>query len=114
MDPDLSEPHSMGTTIIGVTYDDGVILSADSRTSTWMKKEKRASKVGGGGARDLSPSRDPPHAARSVGSSSPDTAVKTRVKGNEVSSWAGEALHFHICMEAPLHQRVGEGSSRTG
>ncbi|KAK8947290.1 Pto-interacting protein 1 [Platanthera zijinensis] len=36
------------------------------------------------------------------------------VKGNEVSSWAGEALILHICMEAPLHQRVGEGSSPTG
>ncbi|KAK8961335.1 Proteasome subunit beta type-6 [Platanthera guangdongensis] len=113
MDPDLSKPHSMGTTIISVTYDGSVVLSADSRTSTWMKKEKRASKVGGGDW-DLSPSRDPPHAARSAGSSSPNTAVKTRVNGNEVSSWAGEALNFHICMEAPLHQRVGEGSSPTG
>lgn len=30
----LNSPHSMGTTIIGVTYKDGVILGADSRTST--------------------------------------------------------------------------------
>ena len=27
-------PHSMGTTIIGVTYNGGVVLGADSRTST--------------------------------------------------------------------------------
>lgn len=31
---DLSAPHSMGTTIIGVTYNGGVVLGADSRTST--------------------------------------------------------------------------------
>ncbi|KAE9464221.1 hypothetical protein C3L33_03874, partial [Rhododendron williamsianum] len=34
MDPsmaDLNSPHSMGTTIIGVTYDGGVVLGADSR-----------------------------------------------------------------------------------
>lgn len=31
---DLNAPHSMGTTIIGVTYDGGVVLGADSRTST--------------------------------------------------------------------------------
>ncbi|KAK8971024.1 Proteasome subunit beta type-6 [Platanthera guangdongensis] len=49
MDPDLREPHSMGMTIISVTYDGGVVLSAHSRTSTRMKKEKRASKVGGSG-----------------------------------------------------------------
>jgi hypothetical protein len=30
----LSAPHSMGTTIIGVTYNGGVVLGADSRTST--------------------------------------------------------------------------------
>lgn len=37
MDPvsgDLNSPHSMGTTIIGVTYNGGVVLGADSRTST--------------------------------------------------------------------------------
>lgn len=34
MDLDLSAPHSLGTTIIGVTYDGGVVLGADSRTST--------------------------------------------------------------------------------
>lgn len=33
-DMDLNAPHSMGTTIIGVTYNGGVILGADSRTST--------------------------------------------------------------------------------
>lgn len=31
---DVNAPHSMGTTIIGVTYNGGVILGADSRTST--------------------------------------------------------------------------------
>jgi len=31
---DLSAPHAMGTTIIGVTYNGGVVLGADSRTST--------------------------------------------------------------------------------
>ncbi|KAG6700632.1 uncharacterized protein LOC122312999 [Carya illinoinensis] len=30
----LNAPHSMGTTIIGVTYNGGVVLGADSRTST--------------------------------------------------------------------------------
>lgn len=30
----LNQPHSMGTTIIGVTYNGGVVLGADSRTST--------------------------------------------------------------------------------
>ena len=30
----LDAPHSMGTTIIGVTYNGGVVLGADSRTST--------------------------------------------------------------------------------
>ncbi|RRT51236.1 hypothetical protein BHE74_00048658 [Ensete ventricosum] len=34
MDLDLGAPHSLGTTIIGVTYDGGVVLGADSRTST--------------------------------------------------------------------------------
>ncbi|KAL6130667.1 hypothetical protein ACLB2K_069046 [Fragaria x ananassa] len=33
-DMNLNAPHSMGTTIIGVTYDGGVVLGADSRTST--------------------------------------------------------------------------------
>jgi 20S proteasome subunit beta 1 len=31
---DFNAPHSMGTTIIGVTYNGGVVLGADSRTST--------------------------------------------------------------------------------
>lgn len=31
---DIDAPHSMGTTIIGVTYNGGVVLGADSRTST--------------------------------------------------------------------------------
>ncbi|KAK8963645.1 hypothetical protein KSP40_PGU002696 [Platanthera guangdongensis] len=39
---------------------------------------------------------------------------QTRVMGNEISTWAGEALDFHICVEAPLHQRVEGGSSPTG
>ncbi|XP_078157821.1 proteasome subunit beta type-6 [Carex rostrata] len=43
MDLDLSAPHSMGTTIIGVTYNGGVILGADSRTSTGMYVANRAS-----------------------------------------------------------------------
>ncbi|KAF7147001.1 hypothetical protein RHSIM_Rhsim03G0268700 [Rhododendron simsii] len=46
MDPsmaDLNSPHSMGTTIIGVTYDGGVVLGADSRTSTGMYVANRAS-----------------------------------------------------------------------
>lgn len=33
-DMNLNAPHSMGTTIIGVSYDGGVVLGADSRTST--------------------------------------------------------------------------------
>ncbi|CAN1164114.1 Proteasome subunit beta type-6 [Linum perenne] len=40
---DLNAPHSMGTTIIGVTYNGGVILGADSRTSTGMYVANRAS-----------------------------------------------------------------------
>ncbi|KAL3623524.1 hypothetical protein CASFOL_032340 [Castilleja foliolosa] len=40
---DLNAPHSMGTTIIGVTYDGGVVLGADSRTSTGMYVANRAS-----------------------------------------------------------------------
>ncbi|KAG6492410.1 hypothetical protein ZIOFF_047373 [Zingiber officinale] len=43
MDFDLNAPHSMGTTIIGVTYDGGVVLGADSRTSTGMYVANRAS-----------------------------------------------------------------------
>lgn len=43
MDLDLNAPHSMGTTIIGVTYDGGVVLGADSRTSTGMYVANRAS-----------------------------------------------------------------------
>ncbi|URE01460.1 hypothetical protein MUK42_19727 [Musa troglodytarum] len=43
MDLDLSAPHSLGTTIIGVTYDGGVVLGADSRTSTGMYVANRAS-----------------------------------------------------------------------
>ncbi|KAK8952126.1 GRF1-interacting factor 2 [Platanthera zijinensis] len=39
---------------------------------------------------------------------------QARVKGNEVSTRAGEALNLHVCMEAPLHRRVGEGCSPTG
>lgn len=34
MEKELNAPHSMGTTIIGVTYNGGVVLGADSRTST--------------------------------------------------------------------------------
>ncbi|KAG6626158.1 hypothetical protein CIPAW_15G028500 [Carya illinoinensis] len=33
----LNAPHSMGTTIICVTYNGGVVLGADSRTSTGCK-----------------------------------------------------------------------------
>ncbi|ERN12539.1 hypothetical protein AMTRI_Chr01g136560 [Amborella trichopoda] len=43
MDLNLTAPHSMGTTIIGVTYKDGVVLGADSRTSTGMYVANRAS-----------------------------------------------------------------------
>ncbi|KAK3019830.1 hypothetical protein RJ639_005132 [Escallonia herrerae] len=46
MDPsvgDLNSPHSMGTTIIGVTYNGGVVLGADSRTSTGVYVANRAS-----------------------------------------------------------------------
>nr|GMC85826.1 proteasome subunit beta type-6 [Ipomoea batatas] len=39
----LDSPHSMGTTIIGVTYNGGVVLGADSRTSTGMYVANRAS-----------------------------------------------------------------------
>ncbi|KAK8936358.1 hypothetical protein KSP39_PZI013883 [Platanthera zijinensis] len=38
---------------------------------------------------------------------------QARVKGNDISTRAGEALDLHICMEAPLHQWVEEGSSLT-
>ncbi|CAN6551995.1 unnamed protein product [Malus baccata var. baccata] len=40
---DLNAPHSMGTTIIGVTYNGGVVLGADSRTSTGVYVANRAS-----------------------------------------------------------------------
>ncbi|KAG8373920.1 hypothetical protein BUALT_Bualt11G0075400 [Buddleja alternifolia] len=40
---DLNGPHMMGTTIIGVTYNGGVVLGADSRTSTGMYVANRAS-----------------------------------------------------------------------
>ncbi|XP_052196627.1 proteasome subunit beta type-6 [Diospyros lotus] len=40
---DVNGPHNMGTTIIGVTYDGGVVLGADSRTSTGMYVANRAS-----------------------------------------------------------------------
>ncbi|KAK4354072.1 hypothetical protein RND71_026266 [Anisodus tanguticus] len=40
---DVDLPHSMGTTIIGVTYNGGVVLGADSRTSTGMYVANRAS-----------------------------------------------------------------------
>ncbi|OAY69477.1 proteasome subunit beta type-6 [Ananas comosus] len=43
MDPDLKAPISTGTTIIGVTYNGGVVLGADSRTSTGMYVANRAS-----------------------------------------------------------------------
>uniref|UniRef100_A0A0D3BM11 Proteasome endopeptidase complex n=1 Tax=Brassica oleracea var. oleracea TaxID=109376 RepID=A0A0D3BM11_BRAOL len=43
MDLNLDAPHSMGTTIIGVTYNGGVVLGADSRTSTGMYVANRAS-----------------------------------------------------------------------
>ncbi|KAK8620169.1 hypothetical protein V6N13_066651 [Hibiscus sabdariffa] len=39
----VDAPHSMGTTIIGVTYNGGVVLGADSRTSTGMYVANRAS-----------------------------------------------------------------------
>ncbi|CAA7407434.1 unnamed protein product [Spirodela intermedia] len=42
-DMNLDAPHSMGTTIIGVSYDGGVVLGADSRTSTGMYVANRAS-----------------------------------------------------------------------
>ncbi|CDP12496.1 unnamed protein product [Coffea canephora] len=40
---DLNSPLSTGTTIIGVTYNGGVVLGADSRTSTGMYVANRAS-----------------------------------------------------------------------
>ncbi|KAH9760007.1 proteasome subunit beta type-6 [Citrus sinensis] len=40
---DFNAPHSMGTTIIGVTYNGGVVLGADSRTSTGVYVANRAS-----------------------------------------------------------------------
>jgi 20S proteasome alpha/beta subunit len=35
-DAPTSGEHRMGTTIVGVCYDGGVVLAADSRTSTGM------------------------------------------------------------------------------
>ncbi|GLJ23429.1 hypothetical protein SUGI_0443420 [Cryptomeria japonica] len=44
MDMDwVNAAHSMGTTIIGVTYNGGVVLGADSRTSTGMYVANRVS-----------------------------------------------------------------------
>ncbi|TYH69708.1 hypothetical protein ES332_D05G073200v1 [Gossypium tomentosum] len=43
LEMNLNAPHSMGTTIIGVTYNGGVVLGADSRTSTGMYVANRAS-----------------------------------------------------------------------
>ncbi|GAB2276115.1 proteasome chaperone 1, partial [Dionaea muscipula] len=40
---DLDAPLSTGTTIIGVTYNGGVVLGADSRTSTGVYVANRAS-----------------------------------------------------------------------
>jgi 20S proteasome subunit beta 1 len=40
---DYDGVHSMGTTIIGVTYNGGVVLGADSRTSTGVYVANRAS-----------------------------------------------------------------------
>ncbi|XP_024460174.1 proteasome subunit beta type-6 isoform X1 [Populus trichocarpa] len=40
---EINGPHSMGTTIIGVTYNGGVVLGADSRTSTGIYVANRAS-----------------------------------------------------------------------
>eukprot|EP00695_Tsukubamonas_globosa_P003310 TRINITY_DN565_c0_g1_i1.p1 TRINITY_DN565_c0_g1~~TRINITY_DN565_c0_g1_i1.p1 ORF type:complete len:237 (-),score=71.18 TRINITY_DN565_c0_g1_i1:84-794(-) len=34
MTGDLSKPHSMGTSIMGIQYDGGVVMGADSRTTT--------------------------------------------------------------------------------
>ncbi|KAJ6407968.1 hypothetical protein OIU84_011303 [Salix udensis] len=42
-DCEINGPHSMGTTIIGVTYNGGVVLGADSRTSTGVYVANRAS-----------------------------------------------------------------------
>ncbi|KAF9679858.1 hypothetical protein SADUNF_Sadunf06G0059300 [Salix dunnii] len=42
-DCEINAPHSMGTTIIGVTYNGGVVLGADSRTSTGVYVANRAS-----------------------------------------------------------------------
>jgi 20S proteasome subunit beta 1 len=37
-DNPTSGEHRMGTTIVGVCYDGGVVLAADSRTSTGMPR----------------------------------------------------------------------------
>ncbi|XP_047073092.1 proteasome subunit beta type-6-like [Lolium rigidum] len=42
-DAPTSGEHRMGTTIVGVCYDGGVVLAADSRTSTGMYVANRAS-----------------------------------------------------------------------
>ncbi|KAI4377586.1 hypothetical protein MLD38_015187 [Melastoma candidum] len=42
---DVDGPHSMGTTIIGVTYDGGVVLGANSRISTVFIWEPATVKV---------------------------------------------------------------------
>ncbi|KEG12371.1 proteasome beta-1 subunit [Trypanosoma grayi] len=43
LDPQLSEAVSLGTTIMAVAYDEGVVLAADSRTSTGTYVVNRAS-----------------------------------------------------------------------
>ncbi|KAG8343700.1 putative Proteasome subunit [Trypanosoma vivax] len=43
LDPQLSEAVSLGTTIMAVSYRDGVVLAADSRTSTGAYVVNRAS-----------------------------------------------------------------------
>ncbi|ESW09111.1 hypothetical protein PHAVU_009G101000 [Phaseolus vulgaris] len=40
---DLTAPHSVGTTVIGVTYNGGAVLGADSRTNTGVYGANRAS-----------------------------------------------------------------------
>eukprot|EP00246_Nothoceros_aenigmaticus_P001064 TRINITY_DN1137_c0_g1_i1.p1 TRINITY_DN1137_c0_g1~~TRINITY_DN1137_c0_g1_i1.p1 ORF type:complete len:232 (+),score=26.53 TRINITY_DN1137_c0_g1_i1:153-848(+) len=43
MDDWMTAPHSMGTTIMAVQYDGGVVLGADSRTTTGVYVANRAS-----------------------------------------------------------------------